>query len=84
MKKSLNVDEIKKQFQESEIQSLRVSLKNLETQLQMKQVTDKVYVKTKMDTIILIKSLGAELTEEEKGFINTDNQFKEKESFEMS
>lgn len=50
----------------------------------MKQITDKLYVKTKMDTIIHIKSLGADLTEEERVFISTDNQFKDKESFEMN
>lgn len=78
------MDEIKKQFQEGEIVSLRAALKNLETQWQMKQVAEKVYIKTKMDTILSIKSLNAELTEEEKVFISTDNQFKDKESFEMN
>lgn len=37
-----------------------------------------------MNTILNIKSLGAELTEEEKVFLSTDNQFKEKEGFEMN
>lgn len=38
----------------------------------------------KIDNIIHIKTLGAELTEEEKEFINTDNQFKDKNNFSMN
>lgn len=64
LKKNSNVDEIKKHFQESEIGSLRASLKNLETQLQMKQINDKDHTKLKMEAIIQIKSLGGELTVE--------------------
>ena len=37
-----------------------------------------------MDSIIHIKSLNGQLTAEEKLFINTDNQFKEKDNFEMN